>query len=126
MKVIAAISPQERKAKDETAKLATDYFRERLPRRLPGLDTRSCNVTHSWAKDLGRQFADPRSAFTLLVPSNAKDIPLTSFLVVRKYVSLLDKECRPLTVHHSTHGIFMSIGFFAALHRMEQLMDFEQ
>lgn len=117
----ASISPKEKAAKDKTALIAQKL----LVRHLHPTSTvlvKDLHVTHSWAAKPARSFADPRYAFTVLIPIKGWKCDVNDAIKVVKEVKSMYKDMGRPAIYGTKNGILLSIGFTTGLKRAE-LMD---
>lgn len=118
---VTSIPPKEKAAKDKTALLAQKMLISHL-HPTPTVLVKDLHVTHSWAKKPARSFADPRFAFTVLIPVKGWKCDVNDAIKVWKEVKSVYKEIGRPYVYGTQTGILVSIGFTTGLAKAE-LMD---
>jgi hypothetical protein len=115
-------SPKERAAKDKTAQIAQKLL-------LPHMHTnksllvKDLHVTHSWAKKPASLYADPRFAYTVLIPAKGWALTVKDVIAAFKDVKSLYKEIGEPRVHGTAKGMLVSIGFHSGLAKAELMED---
>jgi hypothetical protein len=122
MRVEAALTPNELKAKNQVAMLSTKFLRSHMSS-IKGLDIKQLSVVHSWSTGAAKKYANPKAAYTLLVPCTSHILSMYSLRLLMQAIKILDKDPLYPEVVATPAGMFVSLGFYADLRLLENLTD---
>ncbi len=117
-----AITKNEVEAKNEAAALATKFLRNHFGA-IKGLVTKNLTVVHSWSTGASKKYANPRSAFTLIVPCSGHSISMYSLKQLLVGIRSIDKEPFYPEVVYAPSGLYISLGFHADLRLMQHITE---